>query len=55
MRLSTRLTVAMVALVLLATMAVGILTYRNIAEFALPRALDRVDTHAQLLANGLEA
>jgi PAS domain S-box-containing protein len=45
----------MVALVLLATMAVGILTYRNIAEFALPRALDRVDTHAQLLANELEA
>jgi hypothetical protein len=31
MRLSTRLTVAMVALVLLATTAVGVLTYRNIA------------------------
>jgi PAS domain S-box-containing protein len=55
MRLSTRLTVAMVALVLLATTAVGVLTYRNIAEFALPRALDRIDTHARLLANELAA
>ena len=55
MRLSTRLTVAMVALVLLATSGVGVLTYRNIARFALPRALDRVDAHAQLLANDLEA
>src|SRR5260221_7932585 len=55
MRLSTRLTVAMVALVLLATTAVGVLTYRNIAAFALPRALDRIDTHAQLLATELAA
>ncbi|WMT76761.1 PAS domain S-box protein [Bradyrhizobium sp. Ash2021] len=55
MRLSTRLTVAMVALVLLATTAVGLLTYRNIADFARPRALDRIDTHAQLLANELSA
>ena len=55
MRLSTRLTVAMVALVLLATTAVGVLTYRNIAAFALPRALDRIDTHAQLLGGELAA
>jgi PAS domain S-box-containing protein len=55
MRLSTRLTVAMVALVLLATTAVGVLTYRNIAAFALPRALDRIDTNAQLLAGELAA
>src|SRR4030081_2220862 len=55
MRLSTRLTVAMVALVLLATTAVGVLTYRNIAAFALPRALDRIDTHAQLLGSELAA
>jgi PAS domain S-box-containing protein len=45
----------MVALVLLATTAVGVLTYRNIAAFALPRALDRIDTHAQLLATELAA
>ncbi|SHL22311.1 PAS domain S-box-containing protein [Bradyrhizobium lablabi] len=55
MRLSTRLTVAMVALVLLATSAVGVLTYRNIATFVLPRALDRISTHAQLLATELAA
>ena len=55
MRLSTRLTVAMVALVLLATSAVGVLSYRNIATFALPRALDRVNAHAQLLAGELAA
>ena len=55
MRLSTRLTIAMVALVLLATTAVGVLTYRNIALFAQPRALDRIDTHAQLLATELAA
>src|ERR1700730_3001486 len=55
MRLSTRLTVAMVALVLLATIAVGVLTYRNIAMFALPRALDRIDNHAELLASELAA
>ncbi|QWG17546.1 PAS domain S-box protein [Bradyrhizobium sediminis] len=55
MRLSTRLTIAMVALVLLATTAVGVLTYRKIASIALPRALDRVDTHAHLLGSELAA
>jgi PAS domain S-box-containing protein len=55
MRLSTRLTIAMVALVLLATTAIGVLTYRNIGAFALPRALDRIDTHAELLASELAA
>jgi len=45
----------MVALVLLATIAVGVLTFRNIATFALPRALDRIDTRAELLANELAA
>ncbi len=55
MRLSTRLTVAMVALVLLATTAVGVLTYRNIAALALPAALDRLQTHAELLGSELAA
>ena len=55
MRLSTRLTVAMVALVLLATTAVGALSYRNIAAFALPRALDRLDMQADLLGSELAA
>ena len=55
MRLSTRLTMAMVALVVLATAAVGVLTYRNMAAFALPRALERLDTHAYLLGSELGA
>src|SRR5258708_25891699 len=55
MRLSTRLTVAMVALVLLATTAVGVLTYRNISAFVLPRALDRLEAHADLLGSELAA
>jgi len=55
MRLSTRLTLAMVALVLLATMAVGVLTYRNIAVPALPRALERLDNYTDLLAGELAA
>jgi len=55
MRLSTRLTIAMVALVLLATTAIGVLSYRNIAAFALPRALDRLDMQADLLGSELAA
>jgi PAS domain S-box-containing protein len=55
MRLSTRLTVAMVALVLLATTAVGVLTFRNIEASALPRALDRLDMQADLLGSELAA
>src|SRR6202011_2955935 len=45
----------MVALVLLATTAVGLLSYRNIAAFALPRALDRLDMQADLLGSELAA
>ena len=44
----------MVALVLLATTAVALLTYRNIAAFALPRALDLLDLHADLLGSELD-
>ncbi len=55
MRLSTRLTIAMVALVTLTATAVGLATYRNIAAVAVPRALDRVDTRAHLLASELAA
>jgi len=55
MKLSTRLAFAMVALVLLTTSALGLLTYRNIVTLILPRALERVDTHARLTALVLEA
>src|SRR4051812_14713846 len=54
MTLTTRLTMAMIALVLLTAAAVGVLSYRNIAAVALPRALDRIDARAQLLALELE-
>jgi PAS domain S-box-containing protein len=55
MTLSTRLTVAMVALVLLTAAAVGYMTYRNVEAFALPRGLDRIDTRTRILAAELEA
>jgi PAS domain S-box-containing protein len=55
MKLSTRLALAMVALVLLTTAALGLLTYRNMVTLILPRALDRVETHARLTALVLEA
>jgi PAS domain S-box-containing protein len=54
MRLSTRLTVAMVALVLFTATTVGLLALHNITALAQPRFLDRLDTHAQLLAIKLE-
>jgi PAS domain S-box-containing protein len=54
-RLSTRLTLSMVALVLLTTAATGILVYRNLLEVALPRSLERLGGHVQLLATELEA
>jgi PAS domain S-box-containing protein len=55
MKLSTRMALAMVALVLLTTTALGLLTYRNIVMLILPRALDRVEIHARLTAMVLEA
>ncbi len=55
MKLTTRLTVAMVALVLLTATAVGLLTYRNIEAVALPRVLERLSLQTELLAERLEA
>jgi PAS domain S-box-containing protein len=55
MKLSTRLTLAMVALVILTAAAVGVLTYRNIEDAVVPRAMARLDLEAELLASGLEA
>jgi len=55
MKLSTRMALAMVALVLLTTAALGLLTYHNIVTLILPRALDRMETHARLTAMVLEA
>src|SRR5262249_53706179 len=55
MKLSTRLTLAMVALVLFTTAATGILGYRNLLSVALPRSLERLGGHVQLLPTELEA
>jgi PAS domain S-box-containing protein len=54
MKLMTRLTVAMVALVLLTATAVGVLTYRNVVALALPLGLDRIDTRARAQVAELE-
>jgi hypothetical protein len=53
MKLSTRLALAMVALVLLTAAIVGAIT-SNVAELALPRALDRIDMQAHIIAIKLE-
>ena len=55
MRLSTRLTLAMVGLVVLTAAAVGVLIHRQIEQRALPRALERIDHRANLLTLQLES
>jgi PAS domain S-box-containing protein len=55
MGLSARLTVWVVALIVLTVAATGALTYHNVSTVEVPRALDRLDIHARLLASDLEA
>ncbi len=55
MRLSTCLTIAMVALVLVTATAIGLLAYRNVVAIALPRGLDRIDTNTRVIATELNA
>jgi len=55
MSLFIRLVIAMVALVLLTAASVGVLAYRNLEEAILPPALERIETHTQLLAAELES
>jgi signal transduction histidine kinase/CheY-like chemotaxis protein len=50
MSLSTRLTIAIVALVIATAGTVGYLSYRNVAAIAVPRTLLRLEAHAQALA-----
>jgi PAS domain S-box-containing protein len=50
MSLAARLTIAMVALVLVTATAVGFLTYRDVESVAVPRALERTMIQARLLA-----
>jgi hypothetical protein len=49
MTLTTRLAIAMIALVAIAVTAVGWLSYRNLEQAILPRVLDRIETHSRLL------
>ena len=54
-RLSTRLTLAMVSLVLVTTAILSFITYHSVTEAAIPRVLDRLATQAALSAAKLEA
>jgi hypothetical protein len=53
--LTTRLALAMILLVAIAVLAVGWLSYRNLERAVLPRVLDRIETHATLLAADLQS
>src|SRR6266511_825581 len=55
MKLSTRLTLAMVGLVLFTTAVTGILAYRNLLGVAVSCSMKRLDQHVRLLASELEA
>jgi PAS domain S-box-containing protein len=55
MKLSTRLIVAMVALVLFTVSATGLLVFPSVVSTTIPRALDRYESHVRVLATELEA
>jgi PAS domain S-box-containing protein len=55
MKLSTRLALAMIALVLFTATAVWLLTYRDLEIAILPRTLERLQAHAKLQAVELES
>jgi len=55
MTLTTRLAIAIIALVAIAVSAVGWLSYRNLEQALLPRVLDRIETHSRLVATDLES
>src|SRR5829696_2519089 len=54
MTLTTRLSIAMIALVAIAVSAVGWLSYRNLEQALLQRARDRIETHSRQVATDLE-
>ncbi|MBN8992195.1 MAG: PAS domain S-box protein [Rhizobiales bacterium] len=55
MTLTTRLAIAMIALVAVAVSAVGWLSYRSLEQALLPRVLDRIETQSRLIATDLES
>jgi PAS domain S-box-containing protein len=54
MTLTTRLALAMILLVTVAVSAVGWLSYRSLEQALLPRVLDRIEAHSQLVAAELQ-
>jgi PAS domain S-box-containing protein len=54
-KLSTRLALAMVSLVVVTTAVLSFITYHSVTGVAIPRALDRLATHARLSATDLQA
>src|SRR5689334_18786043 len=55
MTLSTRLAIAMILLVAAATFSVGWFSYRSLERVMPPRVLDRIETHAKLVAAEIES
>jgi PAS domain S-box-containing protein len=55
MTLTTRLAIAMIMLVAIAVSAVGWLSYRSLEQALLPRVIDRIETHSQLVAADLQS
>ena len=55
MRLSTRLTVAMGAMVVLTAAVVGLISYFSVEGAVLPRVLGRMEMHTRLASAGIEA
>jgi PAS domain S-box-containing protein len=53
--LTTRLAVAMIALVAIAVTAVGWLSYRSLERMIPPRVLDRIETHSRLIGSDLQS
>jgi len=55
MTLSTKLAVAMIALVAITVSVVGWLNYRSVEQAVIPRVLDRIESQARLVAADLES
>jgi PAS domain S-box-containing protein len=55
MTLTTKLAIAMIALVAITVSVVGWLNYRSVEQVAVPRMLDRIESQAALVAAGLES
>ncbi|MBR0794196.1 PAS domain S-box protein [Bradyrhizobium jicamae] len=55
MTLTTRLALAMIALVAIVVSAVGWLSYRSLEQALAPRVLDRIETQVRFAASALEA